>query len=227
MNLSFRKMSRMHSFSPVVRLLSIFRARARFRNRSSPKFNNNDNNTPAFETKETKKIECQTDASCGDCVVAENCGYCRSRLTSGDGTSTITAFDCRAGDDSGPYSLNQPCDSWSFISCAAMCKNDCSGHGVCQQDTTCLCTLGYEGTDCSTVMPVNNNVDVLIPIAFICAFLAVVILVYVQVSTQRCWNRGYTSDDEEEESSSIEEPKFLSKADTKRKKTLRSRPARG
>lgn len=158
--------------------------------------------------------------------MAEHCGYCRSRLTSGDGKSTVVAYDCRAGDQSGPFSLNQPCDSWSFISCAATCKNDCSGHGVCQDDSTCLCTLGFEGIDCSAEMPKHNDVEVLIPIAFICAFLAVVMLVYVQLSEQRCWNRGYTSDDEEE-STNIEEPKFRLKTGDNRKGTLRSRPARG
>ena len=155
--------------------------------------------------------------------MAENCGYCRSRLTSGDGKSTIDAYDCRPGDQSGPFSLSQSCESWSFISCAATCKNQCSGHGVCQEDSTCLCTLGFEGVDCSAEMPKHNKVEVLIPIAFICAFLAVVLLVYVQLREQRCWNRGYTSDDEEE-STNVEEPKLLSKVD---RGTLRSRPARG
>ena len=119
----------------------------------------------------------------------------------------------------------QSCESWSFISCAATCKNQCSGHGVCRKIRH-VSVLSDSRVNCSAEMPKHNKVEVLIPIAFICAFLAVVLLVYVQLREQRCWNRGYTSDDEEE-STNVEEPKFLSKVDSNRKRTLRSRPARG
>jgi hypothetical protein len=33
--------------------------------------------------------------------------------------------------------------------CGAVCPNYCSGHGVCNADTTCTCYAGFRGADCS------------------------------------------------------------------------------
>ena len=60
---------------------------------------------------------CNPGASCDKCVVSDKCGFCRSKLLSGDGTASVIVNECRAGTQAGPSELAQPCDSWSFLSC--------------------------------------------------------------------------------------------------------------
>ena len=39
---------------------------------------------------------------------------------------------------------------WSGETCdKKICENDCSGHGICGVNKTCLCNDGWYGADCS------------------------------------------------------------------------------
>lgn len=182
---------------------------------------------------EMKHSKCNIDSSCGNCVLEERCGFCRSTLVSGDGTASVTISECRPGNEKGPSDRATPCDSWSFLSCASLCKNDCSGHGVCQTDGSCQCTLSYEGDDCSRVLDVHNKIGAMVPIAFVAAVVVVGILIVGPVSEQRCWNEGYTSDDDDDDDAKLEALEESSAEDARAsrpllsKTTLRSRPARG
>jgi len=172
---------------------------------------------------------CETDASCDLCVANPQCGMCTRSLISGDGTASVILSECREGGASGPTDTSQTCDSWNYLSCTESCPNECSGHGVCQDDGSCLCSLSYEGEDCGTEKEVHNKAEIIIPIAFLCALFVVSLLVFEQVRDQRCVREGNRSDDEEPE---LEDAAWESAAvdDQNASATtslLRSRPARG
>lgn len=54
------------------------------------------------------------------------------------------------------------CDDWHYgYACEDICKNNCSGRGVCQEDDQghgfCECHTGYGGDDCSEEIPCPND----------------------------------------------------------------------
>ena len=56
----------------------------------------------------------------------------------------------------GPTVCAANCGSNTKPSMSSFCSNNCSGHGFCHNDGSCLCKLKWKGPDCSTSICSNN-----------------------------------------------------------------------
>eukprot|EP00941_MAST-03F_sp_MAST-3F-sp1_P000074 g74.t1 len=133
---------------------------------------------------------CNPKLSCSLCVAVDGCGFCQTRLKSGDGSVQSDMTKCMRGDASGPLDDRLECSMWNYNVCR--CVNDCSGKGTCDVSsgaTVCDCFHGYEGVDCSKRKPPHKRPEVMVPLAFVLALTIVSLFVVGQVCFGKCFDQ--------------------------------------